>query len=190
MKRLILLPLAATIVLTMLVTGLYAATVDIAARDFLFEPAAVTINVGDTVRWTNQGAAPHTSTSGTNCAPSGTWDSGLLQPGETFELVFEQPGEFPYFCTPHCAQGMTGSITVQQGSTSALRISPPTGTYLSTQNFDLALITSGITEIPSLTTITLNGQDISAQLAACSIPGTLTNGGTTIRCPEIGRAHV
>ena len=69
-----------------------------------FAPAEVTINVGDTVIWTNSDSASHTVTSGDVNDPD-TWseffDSGLMQPGSTFEYTFDTAGEYPYLCQLH-----------------------------------------------------------------------------------------
>lgn len=79
-----------------------------------FSPRGLTISEGDTVVWTNKGNMIHTSTSGTNCDPDGTWDSGSLSPGESFSYVFSTEGTFDYLCIPHCEVGMTGSIKVEE----------------------------------------------------------------------------
>lgn len=78
-----------------------------------FSPANLTINVGDTVVWMNSGTMIHTSTSGTDCGSDGTWNSGNLNPGETFSFEFKDEGSFDYFCMPHCNLGMVGNITVE-----------------------------------------------------------------------------
>jgi plastocyanin len=87
-----------------------AATVNVSIVDFAFSPQNITVNVGDTIVWTNNGAASHTSTSGTTCPPGdGKWDSGVLSSGQSFSFTFTQAGTFPYFCTIHC---FTGTVTV------------------------------------------------------------------------------
>lgn len=80
--------------------------------DFGFEPATLTIKVGDTVTWTNTGQVAHTATSGDGDTetPSGVWNSGLLDPGESFSFTFTTPGTFDYYCIPH--PFMQGQIIV------------------------------------------------------------------------------
>src|SRR5438132_880291 len=39
------------------------------------------------------------------------------EPGERYTHVFNSAGTFNYFCQPHCADGMTGTVIVQAGST-------------------------------------------------------------------------
>ncbi len=88
----------------------YAATVNVSIGDNFFSPNTVNVNVGDTITWTNNGFAPHTSTSGTSCPTgNGTWDSGTLSRGQSFSFTFTQAGTFPYFCSIHC---FTGTVVV------------------------------------------------------------------------------
>jgi plastocyanin len=76
-----------------------------------FELEDLSVTVGQTVRWTNQDAAPHTATSGTG-SPSGVFDSGTLSQGGSYEYTFSQAGSFPYYCKIH--PDMTGTVTVTQ----------------------------------------------------------------------------
>jgi glucose/arabinose dehydrogenase/plastocyanin len=102
---------------------LFAATVEITVDDFFFDPPMVNIDPGDTVTWTNLGSMQHTSTSGAGCIPDGLWDSGILDPGESFSLTFDEEGEFPYLCNVgvHCEVfNMQGAITVGESSNGGL----------------------------------------------------------------------
>lgn len=79
-------------------------TFSIEMRDNVFVPATANISAGTTVRWTNEGSTPHTTT-------SDAWDSGPLNPGAAaFARRFDTPGTFNYVCTLH--EGMTGTIVV------------------------------------------------------------------------------
>ncbi len=40
------------------------------------------------------------------------WDSGILQPGESFSYTFTVPGTYSYFCLPHVLSGMLGTVEV------------------------------------------------------------------------------
>lgn len=82
-----------------------AVTVDVSIPGFSFSPSTVTVNVGTTVRWTNNHSISHTTTSTT-----ALWDSGILAQGEQFSHVFSSAGTFPYLCTLHL--GMTGTVVV------------------------------------------------------------------------------
>ena len=90
-----------------------ASTADVNVGNIFFNPATVSINAGDAVKWTWVGGT-HSSTSGScatgNCTPDGTWDSGLMSSG-TFSHTFATAGKFPYFCRIHLA-AMTGEVDV------------------------------------------------------------------------------
>jgi plastocyanin len=73
-------------------------------RDNVFFPATTTIQRGTSVRWRNTGNTAHNSTR------LGTWQSGTVNPGQSFTRVFDTPGVFEYLCTLHA--GMTGTVTV------------------------------------------------------------------------------
>lgn len=79
---------------------------EVSIREFAFDPGRLEIKVGDLVRWTNHDIAPHTAT-----ALDGSWDTGLLQRGETADVVFAREGAAEYRCTFHPV--MTASIIVQ-----------------------------------------------------------------------------
>ncbi len=66
-------------------------------------PSTVTINAGGTVVWKNVDNAAHTVTSGVlfDGGPDGLFDSGLFVPDTEFSLIFNTPGEYPYFCLVH-----------------------------------------------------------------------------------------
>jgi len=74
--------------------------------DFAFDPQVDTITIGDSVRWTNNGAVSHTSTSDAKSL----WDSGTLNPGESFTFQFNDLGSYPYHCEFHLS--MAGTIVV------------------------------------------------------------------------------
>ena len=77
----------------------------VAIEDFYFEPANAAIQPGDTIMWVNEGNTPHTVT-----ADDGSFDSGTLQPGESYSHTFQGAGMVPYHCSIH--PSMTGSVTV------------------------------------------------------------------------------
>jgi LPXTG-motif cell wall-anchored protein len=106
-----------------------AATVGVSEVEFAYQPATVTINVGDTVLWTNNGAQPHTSSSDPGSLE--TRDSGIMNPGASFSHTFDQTGSFPYHCNVHPTQ-MFGTVVVQAGGGGTL---PATGAGDSTVPF-------------------------------------------------------
>ena len=79
--------------------------------DECFLPASVTINVGDTVTWTNNDTAAHTVTGGSPAdGPSGVFDSSLILGGATYSYAFDDAGSFDYFCMVH--PWMVGNVQV------------------------------------------------------------------------------
>ena len=70
-----------------------------------FEPSVLTIAPGETVRWFNDDALPHTVS-----ATDGSWDSGNLAPGQGFKRPFDAARSYAYLCRYH--PGMTGTIEV------------------------------------------------------------------------------
>jgi predicted lipoprotein with Yx(FWY)xxD motif/plastocyanin len=87
----------------------------VSMKNTAFNPNTLTIRVGTTVTWSNDETSPipHTVTSGSPNALSGMFDSGDLNPGQTFQFTFNAPGTFQYFCRIHGA-AMTGTVTVTQ----------------------------------------------------------------------------
>lgn len=85
-----------------------AATVNVSAVGFSFEPATVNINVGDTVVWSGLDGGFH------NVAAE---DGSFRSPGgaNTFSRTFNSAGSFDYACEPHLAFGMTGTVNVSGG---------------------------------------------------------------------------
>ena len=75
-------------------------------KDYAFTPATLTVAAGTTVTWTNDDTVPHTAT-----ASDGSFDSGNLNPGQSFSFTFSTPGNHPYVCQYHA--GMQGTIVVQ-----------------------------------------------------------------------------
>jgi plastocyanin len=87
-----------------------AAVVDVSVVNNSFQPASVTIQVNDEVKWTwAPSAGFHTTTSGT----PGLWDSGIHTQPFDFTVPFLSAGTFPYVCTLHAGIGMVGTVTVE-----------------------------------------------------------------------------
>ena len=82
-----------------------ARTEKVVMQGFKFQPPNVTISVGDKVEFSNADMVPH------NAVSSGNFDSGKLQPGESWTFVAKQKGDFAYICTLH--PNMKGHISVQ-----------------------------------------------------------------------------
>ncbi len=73
-------------------------------EDYRFEPAEITINVGETVTWINKGSSQHTVT-------GASFDSGSLSTGAEYQWQFTEAGIFDYSCTFHTS--MTGKVIVK-----------------------------------------------------------------------------
>ncbi len=108
-------------------------TVDIGIYDNYFIPSAVNINEGDTVRWTNYGDHPHSTSSGIHCVGDGIWESGELTGGESFFATLEESGYFYFFSdiNEDCNDSaMTGVVSVGSGFEEVTedKITPEIGT--------------------------------------------------------------
>jgi hypothetical protein len=86
-----------------------AATENVTITDFEFTPAAITIQQGDTVTWTNEGPTAHSAT-----ASDGSFDTGIFSAGGSRSETFDEAGTFAYICTPH--PNMTGTVVVEASS--------------------------------------------------------------------------
>ena len=97
-----------------------------------FEPAELTVSAGDTVAWKHAAGEAHNVVAYEEEIPSdatywasGGFDSeqaaregwengeGAVQSGQSYVHTFETTGTYEYFCTPHEAAGMVGSVTVE-----------------------------------------------------------------------------
>lgn len=85
--------------------------VEVAMRQFQFDPAVLVVKAGTTVTWVNEdGGIEHNVQSDT-----GLWESELYAGGGSFSHTFEGPGVYPYHCRPHGdvgGVGMSGTIIV------------------------------------------------------------------------------
>ena len=96
-----------------------------------FTPETLTIAPGEVVRWANDTDEAHTVTAVQDSIPPGAeyFSSGraadedaandslgeeLLDPGDVFEWTFEELGTYRYYCIPHRADGMEGTIVVER----------------------------------------------------------------------------
>lgn len=89
----------------MQVENLVEKTVTIA--DFSYVPAALVVKKGTTVTWMNEDTDTHSAT-----ADDGSFDTGLLQQGESGSVTFDTAGEITYHCSTH--PNMTGKIIVEK----------------------------------------------------------------------------
>jgi plastocyanin len=87
-------------------TGGGAAT-EVSMKGIKFQPKAVSIETGGTVRWVNDDSVGHDVTG--DEFQSG--EAGGMRSGDTFEHTFDTAGTFDYVCSVH--PGMDGSVTVK-----------------------------------------------------------------------------
>jgi len=78
-----------------------------------YNPSPLNVAVGRTVLWINNDNAAHTVTEGnpSGNTPSNGFDSGILNPGQTFKHAFDKPGTVDYYCTLH--PFMLGQVMVK-----------------------------------------------------------------------------
>lgn len=74
------------------------AVVDVSIEGYKYQPAEISIKIGDTVRWTNH----EKRTSHSVLFPAeGGLESERLFPLESWERRFEKAGRYDYHCGPH-----------------------------------------------------------------------------------------
>jgi plastocyanin len=87
-----------------------ALLVDAKGLDSAFDPRELPVSAGTTVRWNMGGKFPHTVT-----AVDGSFASGNVDVGKTYEFTFTEPGTYTYYCEYHGTaggQGMYGKVVV------------------------------------------------------------------------------
>src|SRR6266566_799436 len=112
---------AATLIVSCVLLALplvaFAATSAVSIQNFAFAPSTVTINVGDSVTWTNGDAASHS-------AKFPDRSTAVLSQGMSGTLQFTVAGTFAYICGIHGA-AMQGTIIVRAAATAPPTV-PPT----------------------------------------------------------------
>ena len=72
-----------------------------------FEPTTLNVKAGDRVEWKNEDIFSHTAT-----ANDGSFDSGLIAPGSTWQTTISKTGTIAYHCRPH--PNMAAELVVAQ----------------------------------------------------------------------------
>jgi plastocyanin len=83
-----------------------AGGVQVSLKDFRMDPETVTVQVGQSVTWTNNDSVTHDVVGDNN-----EFDSGTLAPGATFTFTFESAGTITYHCSIH--PSMKATVVVQ-----------------------------------------------------------------------------
>ncbi len=84
--------------------------VDIAG--FAFSPQTITIQVGDSITWSNADAQSHTAT-----ADDGSFDTGTITSSTPKSVTFSTAGTFAYHCSIH--RSMTATVVVESAAAPA-----------------------------------------------------------------------
>lgn len=108
---------AALIVLFLCAAAVSAASANVTMQGFAFDTPTLTVNVGDSVTWTNKDTAAHNAT-----ADDGSFKTPDIATGQTATITFSKAGTFTYICTIH--PRMKGTIVVQGAGVTSL---PSTG---------------------------------------------------------------
>ena len=103
-------------------------THDVTIVDFAFDPSAITVTVGSTVKWTNMGSFTHSVTNDANAS-----DRHNIDPGSVYTRTFTAPGSFTYHCSFH--PFMTGTIVVVQPPAHVNITGPSDGAHGATFEF-------------------------------------------------------
>lgn len=120
-----------------------ATTYIVDVEDMEFDPAVLTVNVGDTIMWIwDEGF--HTTTS--SAIPSGAtpWDQMIDQTNLMFMYIITVPGSYDYVCSYHASMGMVGHITAN-GATGINTVNAFSPVIKNTNASDELLITFATT---------------------------------------------
>jgi plastocyanin len=107
-RRSAIVTVGAALATLMAVGSALAADQTVTIAGFAFSPKTVTVNVGDTVTWTNNDTVTHTATS------AGNFDTGSIGGGASKRVTFQKAGTFAYVCSIHSS--MTGTVVVRAAS--------------------------------------------------------------------------
>jgi plastocyanin len=69
--------------------------------DLCYIPSTIVVEKGKSVTWVNEDSAFHSITSGFFDEPTEFFDSGYLDPYQSYTLSFDEYGTYDYFCTLH-----------------------------------------------------------------------------------------
>jgi plastocyanin len=132
--------------------------------DFKFTPGNLTVHVGDTVTWTNDGPTNHTAT-----ANDGSFNTGTLKQGQSASHTFTKAGTFAYICAIH--PFMKGTIVVEASSAS---VTTPSTTASTPSSGSDSGSGTGTASTPSATT---SGTAAHRAASSASSDSTLPNTG-------------
>lgn len=106
---------------------------------FTFSPNAISVMVGDTIRWEWTDGS-HTTTSILVPAGADTWDEPLNMNNTFYEYEVLVAGSYGYKCTPHFASNMIGGFLATAASNvKETTVAPSLTVSMDSQNNDLFL---------------------------------------------------
>ena len=76
-------------------------------ENFTYTPETVRVKAGTVITWTNNDAEAHSAS-----ADDGSFDTGLMERGQSASVTLTEPGEYTYHCSLH--PNMTGKIIVEE----------------------------------------------------------------------------
>ena len=88
------------------------AAVTVSIGDNFYKPKKLTIHVGQTIKWKNEGAVAHTVTSDSDSTVK--FDSGNIDPRGLYALKPTTRGTLSYYCTIHGKAVQSGAVTVER----------------------------------------------------------------------------
>jgi len=118
----------------------YAAKHLVHVGNYYFNPTALSVNVGDTMRWVWDNGS-HTTTSSSIPAGATAWDHPINSSNTFYEYHITVAGTYNYVCTPHAGMGMVASFTAISFIPS-LNVSPSTQTVTSGSGSTTFTVTS------------------------------------------------
>jgi len=80
-------------------------------NDRCYIPSQIVIEPGKQITWINEDSAFHSVTSGFYGEPTELFDSGHLDPYQSFSFTFDEIGIYDYYCTLH--PWMDGQVIVE-----------------------------------------------------------------------------
>ena len=93
-------------------------TVDVVARDNVFEPEEIQVAAGTKVHFVNDGRNDHNVIPVDGSRAAVRVDTQYFEPGDEATRHLTHPGVYAYYCTIHgtATAGMTGTVTVTWGT--------------------------------------------------------------------------
>jgi plastocyanin len=147
-----------------------------AISDFKFTPGTLTVHVGDTVTWTNDGPTNHTAT-----ADDGSFNTGTLKKGQSASHTFTKAGTFAYICAIH--PFMKGKVVVEaSASTTAPSNTTSSSTTSSSTTSSSTTPSNGSSAAASTSTPSTSTPGAAAATSGATLPATGFDVGAGVLC--------